>query len=208
MELGERSGPLGPHAMTQAMRPHYLLYCEALCVAGTARWRFVLRPFGREVFFAAADSEPATEVHRLELLAVVRGLEALDQPSHVTLVTRSSAIRQVICQTLYSEAGLPKHRQPAENLANLRDHDLWKRVERALEFHEIECRAWRPGEVPTANMVAEAVVPSPYPRVLLTRRRASHLLRKWSLAGALRWIRESIFSQIGSAGQSPFTRAA
>lgn len=190
--------------MMQAIRPHYLLYCESLNMNNDSRWRFVLRPVGCDELFAASDSEPTTCLNRLELLAVVRGLEALDQPSRVLLVTRSGMVRRGICHLLNPSANSCRFLGKTENSAARRDHDLWQRVKRALEFHQVECRAWRPGEVPTA----ESVMASSYPRLLHNRRRAPHQPRRWSLAGAFSWIRQSILSQIADVGQPPFTRAA
>src|SRR5207244_1402805 len=94
--------------------PHFLLYAEAaplsesprssaadplacpsgLCEVG--RWRFVLRRPGGETSLEAADEEPEATPQRLELLAVVRGLEALSQPSRVTLLTGSRYLRRGI----------------------------------------------------------------------------------------------------------------
>jgi ribonuclease HI len=70
--------------------PHFLLYAEAAqaadsTVSDAGRWRFVLRLPGGETALEAADEEPEAGPERLELLAVVRGLEALDAPSQVTL---------------------------------------------------------------------------------------------------------------------------
>src|SRR4051812_23330141 len=100
--------------------PHFLLYAEAAapaqCAIGASvarrrgessagsrcdengdfggRWRFVLRTPGGDTSLEAADDEPEATSERLELLAVVRGLEALDEPSHVTLVTGSRYLRR------------------------------------------------------------------------------------------------------------------
>ena len=82
----------------QAINRHYLLFSEVTgspdSLAGCFRgqWRFVLEAMsgGRRVI--AQDAEPGIKESRLELLAVVRGLEALDGPAHVTLITRSNTL--------------------------------------------------------------------------------------------------------------------
>src|SRR5262245_37720047 len=70
-----------PPAMT-ASAPHFLLYAEAAQAADCAacdagHWRFVLRLPGGETSLEAGDDEPEATAERLELLAVVRGLESL-----------------------------------------------------------------------------------------------------------------------------------
>jgi hypothetical protein len=81
--------------------PHFLLYSES-AIDGESRptWKFVLQAVGDDEHFAAADTEPGARSSRLELLAVVRGLEALDQPSRVTLLTRSRYVRRGIRREL------------------------------------------------------------------------------------------------------------
>src|SRR5258708_6895402 len=82
--------------------PHFLLFSESRLkrkdVEETQQddgepivghWRFVLEALDGSEKFEADDEEPLAQGERLELLAVVRGLEALDQPSRVTLVTPS-----------------------------------------------------------------------------------------------------------------------
>ena len=81
--------------------PHFLLFSEARSarMEGSAQtsaqanesglWHFVLESVDGSSKLEATDEEPELDPERLELLAIVRGLEALDQPSQVTLVTRS-----------------------------------------------------------------------------------------------------------------------
>ncbi len=128
----------------QANSPHFLLLSEASGRADDRRhWRFVLRSVAGDQSFAAADVEPATDRGRLELLAVVRGLEALDQPSRVTLLTRSRYVSRGIRRGLsqWRERGWRWER--FGQLVPVRDHDLWRRVDRALRIHQVECCPWQ-----------------------------------------------------------------
>ena len=84
-------------APMHAARPHYLLFTESSASAdANPQWRFVLQSIGGDKFLAADDVEPGTPENRLELLAVVRGLEALDEPSRVTLLTASRYVNRGI----------------------------------------------------------------------------------------------------------------
>lgn len=125
--------------------PHYLLFSEASQdETAVARWRFVLQNVRSERRFSATDAEPCNEgCERLELLAVVRGLEALDRPSQVTLVTKS----QYVCRGI--KHGLSEWREndwrweSFGRIVPIRDHDLWKRVDQAMRFHTVVCQAWQ-----------------------------------------------------------------
>jgi ribonuclease HI len=123
-----------------APNPHFLLYSEAGAKAGTApRWRFVLQPIEGDQPLAASDAEPNTSGNRLELLAVVRGLEALEQPSRVTLITRSRYVSRGIRRSLSQWRDRQWRWERFGQLVPIRDLDLWQRVDRALKFHQVEC---------------------------------------------------------------------
>ena len=91
----------------------------------------------------AEDTEPDVRGERLELLTVVRGLEALEQPSRVTVMTPSTYIREGI------RHGILQWRESGwlweffGQMVPVKNTDLWQRVDHALGFHEVECRVWR-----------------------------------------------------------------
>jgi len=145
--------------------PHYLLFSEA---SGNKQsspcWRFVLQNVDTQRRFSATDTEPASCGERLELLAVVRGLEALDGPARVTLVTKSRYVSRGI------KSGLAEWRRSGwcwerfGRMVPVRDHDLWQRVDRALSFHEVNCQAWQfdfPAEAQESSTVGESSLASP-----------------------------------------------
>ncbi len=128
--------------------PHFLLYSEARSVAPQAdcgQWRFVLESADGTARLEAADEESAS-AQRLELLAIVRGLEALDQPSQVTLVTGSRYVSRGIRfgLTQWREDGWQWER--FGEMSPIKDDDLWRRVDQALQFHQVECRSIRQEE--------------------------------------------------------------
>jgi ribonuclease HI len=91
----------------------------------------------------AADEEEDPDPERLELLAVVRGLEALDQPSQVTLVTRRHSISRGLRFGLANWRENNWQWECYGRMADVKDADLWQRVDRALEYHDVHCRTWR-----------------------------------------------------------------
>jgi ribonuclease HI len=122
---------------------HFVLVSESNAAGEAGRWRFVLRSEDGLERLAAEDVEPDVRGERLDLLAVVRGLEALEQPSRVTLVTRSDYVRKGI------RFGLTEWRKNGwqweyfGEMVPVKNGDLWQRVDRAMRFHEVECRSMR-----------------------------------------------------------------
>lgn len=137
--------------MDCTQQPHYLLISESSQLSGPGHWRFVLRPADGGERIVADDVDPEARGDRLELLTVVRGLEALEQPSRVTLWTPSTYVREGI------RHGLREWRENGwlwecfGRMVPVKNDDLWKRLDRAMEFHEVDCRTWRvdPAHSPT-----------------------------------------------------------
>ncbi len=130
----------------------YLLFAEASRNYRTAdTWRFVLQNLENDQRLSASDQEAGASRERLELLAVVRGLEALAGPARVTLVTNSRYVSRGI------KLGLDAWRanrwcwERFGKMVQIRDHDLWQRVDRALEFHQVVCQTWHFEEAPVAR---------------------------------------------------------
>lgn len=124
-------------------KPHYLLDLRTEGEEGPGRWRFSLRRSDAPEQIEAQDVEPQLRGERLELLTLIRALESLDQPARVSLVGGSRSLHRGI---LY---GLPDWRESGwcweyfGQMVPIKNGDLWQRLDRALQFHRIECRHWR-----------------------------------------------------------------
>ena len=125
--------------------PHFLLFSEARPpVEGdeTGRWHFVLESLADGDSLEAAEEVPAVSAEQLELLAVVRGLEALDQPSRVTLVTTSRYVARGLRNGLSHWRENDFQWERFGRLVPVKHGDLWRRIDRALGFHRLDCRLW------------------------------------------------------------------
>jgi ribonuclease HI len=125
--------------------PHYLLVTEAASSLDppprAGAWRFVLsRSDGRERV-EAADVEPDVRGERLQLLAVLRGLEAIDQPSRVTLVTPGPWVSRAIRRDLGVWREMNWTWERFGELHPIKHADLWRRIDRALQIHTVQCRS-------------------------------------------------------------------
>lgn len=90
-----------------------------------------------------ADVESDVIGDRLDLLTVIRALEALDQPSRVTLVTSSRYVKQGIDEGLASWRDNDWTWERFGERVEIKHCDLWRRLDRALSIHEVQCRRWR-----------------------------------------------------------------
>jgi ribonuclease HI len=159
--------------------PHFLLYAEAAtradssaCDAG--RWRFVLQLPSGETSLEAADEEHDATPERLELLAVIRGLEALSQPSRVTLLSGSRSIRRGLEHGLSQWRENGWHWERYGRLAPVKNSDLWQRLDRLLDYHAIECR---PTRLDKADDLAPPQPPRPQQIHAPQRRRGGRTFR-------------------------------
>ncbi len=119
--------------------PHYVLLANTSWPGQSGQWRFVLRPLDGSDPVEVSDVEPDIWGERLDLLTVVRGLESLDQPSRVTLVGCSRYVEQGI---LYGLSEWREHQWRWEyfgQMVPIRDADLWQRMDRAMQFHRVDC---------------------------------------------------------------------
>lgn len=120
--------------------PLYLLATGSRSDIEGGRWQFILRRTDGRVEIAESDFERALLGDRVALLAVVRGLEALPEPSQVLLLTPSRYIlngfRHGLCT--WEDQGW-QQRRLGRRMA-IRNHDLWARVAQARQFHQVTVR--------------------------------------------------------------------
>jgi len=112
-----------------------LLFTDGACSGnpGPGGWAALLRYQGHER--ELSGGEPATTNNRMELLAVIHGLEALKRPTPVRIYTDSQYVMKGMTEWL---AGWKRRgwqtadRQPVKNV------DLWQRLESASSPHQVE----------------------------------------------------------------------
>ena len=119
------------------MLPQVTIYTDGACSGnpGPGGWGAVL-------IFGAHErdlcgGEPATTNNRMEIMAAIQALEALNQPCNVELHTDSEYLRQGITQWINgwkARGWKTADRKPVKN------DDLWKRLDLARSRHEV---IWR-----------------------------------------------------------------
>ena len=142
--------PMNPTKI-QPTKPQYYLLAEARFARNgdtsaqeaTTQWHFLLEAADGSARLDIADEEPDTPSDRMELLALVRGLEAIDHPAQVSLVTPSRYVTHGL------RFGLDQWRENGwqweafGQMAPVKNVDLWQRIDQALTIHRVECKTVR-----------------------------------------------------------------
>lgn len=134
--------------------PQFDLFAEARPASEGYVWHFALQASDGSLQLDVTDQEIGAPVDRLELLAVVRGLEALDQPSCVNLVTPSRYVSHGLRHGLSEWRVSAWQWESFGRMTSIKHEDLWKRVDLALSFHRVHCRMARVDQ-------AHGAVPAP-----------------------------------------------
>lgn len=111
------------------------LFTDGACSGnpGPGGWGVLLRY--RESEKELSGGEPATTNNRMEMLAVINGLEALKKPVRVRIYTDSQYVMKGVTEWLASwkrRGWKTADRRPVKNM------DLWQRLEAALVPHQVE----------------------------------------------------------------------
>lgn len=115
----------------------YLLVCQARNLSLThGIWCFSLETLSGKPLLEVEDEEEG-DLNRLSLLAAVRGLEAIDGRSRVSLVSNNRYLIRSLDQSL------PRWRENDfiwENFGRkiaVQNADLWRRIDRTLSIHDV-----------------------------------------------------------------------
>lgn len=110
------------------------IYTDGACSGnpGPGGWGAILRYKALEK--EICGGEALTTNNRMELMAAIMALESLKRPSHVRLHTDSMYLRDGITKWIHNwkrNGWRTSDKKPVKNA------ELWQRLERALETHDI-----------------------------------------------------------------------
>ncbi|TAL55515.1 ribonuclease HI [Pandoraea sp.] len=117
--------------------PHIEIFTDGACKGnpGPGGWGALLRcgATEKELF----GGEPLTTNNRMELLAVIRALEALNRRCHVVLHTDSQYVQKGISEWIH---GWKLRGWKTAAKAPVKNADLWQELDRVSQQHQIEWR--------------------------------------------------------------------
>ena len=152
-----------------AFSPHYYLIPEAEQTPSGGRWKFALLSKAGRESLSAEEFEPGEKsAARLALTALARGLEALDGPARVTVLATDQHIQQGLSHGLEEWKANAWQWERFEEWTPVKNADLWRRVDRAMDFLDVRCipRPVTGGLQPhaLAGFSSDAPTPSKLPR--------------------------------------------
>ena len=100
---------------------------------GPGGWAALLRENGNERLISGA--EPETTNNRMEMLAAICALEALDQAAEVVLTTDSQYLRQGITQWIH---GWKRNGWKTAAQKPVKNQELWQRLDVAVGTHQVQ----------------------------------------------------------------------
>ena len=116
------------------------LFTDGACSGnpGPGGWAYVLRhlPSGREK--ADAGGEGQTTNNRMELMAVIRGLEALTRPCRVELFTDSVYVGKGLLEWMPKWKRNQWRRREGKNWVPIKNEELWRRLDSLARQHRIQ----------------------------------------------------------------------
>ncbi len=96
---------------------------------GPGGWGALLRWNGHER--ELSGGEPDTTNNRMEMMAVIKALEALKKPSQVKLYTDSTYVQKGVTEWMdgWKAKGWPK---------KIKNQDLWLQIDALVQTHDVE----------------------------------------------------------------------
>ena len=82
-----------------------------------------------------SGGEAHTTNNRMELLAAINALEALERPSTITIVTDSSYVKGGVTQWIF---GWKKNGWKTADKKPVKNEDLWRRLDEAAARHRVD----------------------------------------------------------------------
>jgi ribonuclease HI len=119
--------------------PEVELFTDGACSGnpGPGGWAFILRhpSSGKEI--TSSGGEPGTTNNRMELLAVVRGLETLKKPSQVKLMTDSVYVGKGLTEWLSKWKANGWRRREGNQWKEVKNEDLWRELDALSGRHKL-----------------------------------------------------------------------
>lgn len=111
------------------------IYTDGACRGnpGPGGWGVLLRAGAHEKELYGYQAESTN--NQMELMAAIRGLEALKRPSKVVLTTDSQYVRQGITQWIH---GWKKKGWKTANKKPVKNKELWQRLDAAAKDHDMQ----------------------------------------------------------------------
>jgi ribonuclease HI len=119
--------------------PEVELYTDGGCSGnpGPGGWAFILRHPATGKEMESSGGERETTNNRMELTAVVRGLEVLKKPSQVKLMTDSVYVGKGLSEWMPKWKANGWRRREGTAWKEVKNEDLWRRLDELVHEHKL-----------------------------------------------------------------------
>lgn len=119
--------------------PEVELYTDGGCSGnpGPGGWAFILRHPATGKEMESSGGERETTNNRMELTAVVRGLEVLKKPSQVKLMTDSVYVGKGLSEWMPKWKANGWRRREGTSWKEVKNEDLWRRLDELIREHKL-----------------------------------------------------------------------
>jgi ribonuclease HI len=119
--------------------PFVELYTDGACSGnpGPGGWAFILKHPASGKVMESSGAERETTNNRMELTAVVRGLEALKKRSRVELFIDSEYVRKGLAEWMAKWKANGWRRKEKDRWAEVKNVDLWQQLDTLVAKHEL-----------------------------------------------------------------------
>jgi ribonuclease HI len=126
--------------MTERNRTQVQLFTDGACSGnpGPGGWAFILRHVTTGQEKEASGAERETTNNRMELIAVIRGLEALKRPCEVELVTDSEYVGKGLSQWMPKWKANGWKRKEGDQWKPVKNVELWQRLDELVRRHRVK----------------------------------------------------------------------
>jgi ribonuclease HI len=115
------------------------LFADGACSGnpGPGGWAFILRHPASGKQIERSGGERETTNNRMELTAVIRGLESLKRPAQVELVSDSTYVGKGLTEWMAKWKANGWRRRERDRWAEVKNEDLWRRLDELLGTHRV-----------------------------------------------------------------------
>ena len=115
------------------------LFTDGACKGnpGPGGWGYILRHSDTGVEKEASGGSPDTTNNRMELLAVISGLEALKKPCRVEVITDSTYVAKGAAEWMPKWKANKWRRREGKAWKPVKNEELWQRLDALLAKHSV-----------------------------------------------------------------------
>ncbi len=148
--------------------PEVQLFTDGACSGnpGPGGWAFILRhpASGKELESSGGQRE--TTNNRMEMMAVIRGLEALKRPARVEIISDSIYVGKGLSEWMPKWKLNGWRRREGDKLKPIKNEELWRQMDELLSKHQVRFTHVRGHQGHAENERCDALAVAAYQKYL------------------------------------------